>query len=70
MRDATSQNSELRHAVAPQGPQATAGANAVPSAGPSYGQASGGWDPFEVWLHLIEQPRQRRTARPMIRSIP
>ena len=62
MSSATSQDSEVQPAVAPRGSQVTASAKAMSAAGPSSGQVSAGWDPFEVWLHHIERPRQRRAA--------
>jgi hypothetical protein len=30
---------------------------------PSVRAESAAWDPFEVWLHRIHQPRQRRAAK-------
>jgi hypothetical protein len=63
MSSATSQDSEIQLAVAPRGSRLTESANASSAAGPTPGQVSGGWDPFEVWLDLIEQPRRRHAAR-------
>jgi hypothetical protein len=62
MTDSTSQGSELQVAVPQRESQGGTGAAAGSGAGPPSGQASGGWDPFEVWLQRIEQPRRGKGA--------
>ena len=60
MSDLTSQGSQLQFASAPRGSQDSASAEASTAAGLPSGHISVGWDPFEVWLQRIEQPRRRR----------
>jgi hypothetical protein len=70
MSGSTSPGSRLQLAIAPLELQGTASAEASSAAGLPSGEVSGGWDPFEIWLQRIEQPRRRRAASLIVRSIP
>ena len=70
MTDPTSQESGPGIALASGDSQATTGAGASPDAGMQTGQASTGWDPFEVWQQRIDLPRRLRAASRINRSIP
>jgi len=41
-------------------PRSDARGETLRAAGPLSGDSSTGWDPWEVWLRDIEQPRRRR----------
>jgi hypothetical protein len=58
--DETSTNSWFQRALAPVEPKAGTSAVTAAAAHPRADGSQDGWDPMEVWLRHIDQPRRLR----------
>ncbi len=68
--DSTLQKSWIQLALASEEPQHSASAETGTTTGPASGQVAAGWNPSEVWLRRIEQPRRSLAERRLIRGLP
>lgn len=62
MIDGDLTNTWLRRARAENGADADLGAESISAAQALAVRSRDGWDPWEVWLRHIDQPRRRHTA--------